>query len=433
MSPATVALAALLGPSEGAFRAYWLVIWALGGLGVLWLARHLRAPVWMACVAAIGYMFSANFTGQAEYTAYLVVMALLPWTLWRLDVALEQRRLLPAAQAGALWGLAALSGYPGLIIIGECYLAGWVLGRWICGFGPADVSASEQPSRGAKAPRGYPVPFSLTRKSGQSPGGRGVGKNLLIVALWAGVSLAAMAPAYFGFLHELRGYSDRSGAIAREGRLGPGARSEGPFQLRQPLRGHRGHAAVASALGHRPGHVEHLSLAAAAGVGTGGAVAAAAAGVSLVAGGHGTVLPGRHAGRPIARARLALRRAAADALLPPCGDVPLLLPVYHGGAGRAGRTRPGRSGRRRGDGPLETAGDRVVDHCRGRPADAGGDLLRGGLQQVGNRRRGAGRRPRVVALGGHGRPGRGGVADGKLRRPSGGGWWCSASWTPCSP
>ena len=70
-------------------------------------------------------MFSAVFVNQAEYTAYLVVMALLPWTIWRLDVALLGRRWLPAAQAGALWGLAALSGYPAPIIIGGCYSGAW--------------------------------------------------------------------------------------------------------------------------------------------------------------------------------------------------------------------------------------------------------------------------------------------------------------------
>ena len=49
MSPLTVGLAAVLGPSECAFRIYWLVIWGLGGLGVLLFARHLRArPGWPA-------------------------------------------------------------------------------------------------------------------------------------------------------------------------------------------------------------------------------------------------------------------------------------------------------------------------------------------------------------------------------------------------
>jgi hypothetical protein len=130
-SPVTVGLAAVLGPHEWAFRIYWLMIWCLGGLGIVVLARHWHAPSWTAPVAAIGYALSAVFAGQTEYTAYLVVMAAVPWTLWRLEVAIDSQRMLPGFQAGAIWGLAALSGYPSLIIIGYCYLAAWSWGE--CG------------------------------------------------------------------------------------------------------------------------------------------------------------------------------------------------------------------------------------------------------------------------------------------------------------
>jgi hypothetical protein len=183
LSPVTVGVAALLGPNERAFCAYWLMIWGGAGLGVLLLARHYRAPRWLACAAAIGTMFSAVFTGEAEYTAYLVVMAVLPWTLWRLEAALETRRLWPAAEAGALWGAAALSGYPAMIIIGTCYLGLWMLGRMGCN---------------KKSAIGF-APW----------------KNLGIAVVFVAISVASLAPAYFGFLHELRGYSDRSGAVPR--------------------------------------------------------------------------------------------------------------------------------------------------------------------------------------------------------------------------
>ena len=124
LSPLVVGMAAVLGPMRRGFRVYWLSVWGLGGLGVLFLRGISLRPAWLGCVAAIAYMFSAVFTNQAEFTAYLVVMSALPWTLWRLDVALAQHRLLPAAQAGAIWGLAALSGYPAHTIIGSCWLAG---------------------------------------------------------------------------------------------------------------------------------------------------------------------------------------------------------------------------------------------------------------------------------------------------------------------
>ena len=100
LSPVTVGLAAALGSHEWAFRVYWLTIWSLGGLGALVLARHWNAPPWAAVATAIGYAFSAVFTGQAEYTAYLVVMAAIPWTLWRLEVAIASQRMAPVARRG---------------------------------------------------------------------------------------------------------------------------------------------------------------------------------------------------------------------------------------------------------------------------------------------------------------------------------------------
>jgi hypothetical protein len=194
LSPMTVGIAALLGPSECGFRIYWLIIWGLGGLGVVCLARHLRAPPWAAAVTAIGYMFSAAFVNQAEYTAYLVAMSLLPWTLWRLDVALTQWRFLPAAQAGALWGLAALSGYPALVIIGGCWLGGWAGGRLL-------VSPLLVPTEGW---------------SGEGTGIAGFPKTLLALALCGVVALVVLSPAYLGFFYELRGYSDRGGELPRD-------------------------------------------------------------------------------------------------------------------------------------------------------------------------------------------------------------------------
>ncbi len=148
-SPFTVGMAALLGPHERAFCVYWLLIWAAGGLGTLVLARHYRAPLWMACTASIGYMFSSVFTGEAEYTTYLTVMAALPWTLWRLEVALKSQRWFPAVEAGAIWGLTALSGYPAMIIAGYCYLGLWLLGRLWFSSGAAMKTAPSKPSHGS--------------------------------------------------------------------------------------------------------------------------------------------------------------------------------------------------------------------------------------------------------------------------------------------
>ena len=187
LSPMTVGMAALLGPSERAFYAYWLFIWGLGGLGMLALARHYRAPRWTACVASIGYMFSSVFTSQLEYLAYLTVMSLLPWTLWRLEAAMDTRRLRPALEAGAIWGLTALSGYPAMFIIGEFYLGLWVLGRLLF------------------------CPLAHWKRVRA-----GLLNHLYLFAVFCIVSLIVLCPAYVGFLHELRGYSDRSGAVPRD-------------------------------------------------------------------------------------------------------------------------------------------------------------------------------------------------------------------------
>ena len=192
LSPLTVGMAAITGPSEFGFRCYWLLIWALGGLGMLCLARHLEAPLWAGFVAAIGYMFSGIYTGHAEHTTFLFVMSLLPWTLWRLDAAILTRRLRPAAEGGAFWGLAAMSGYPGLFFIGNCYLALWTLAR-VLESGHLDRS----------------VPGRRLRSQ----------KTILVIAVFLLVTAVVLAPVYVGFVCETRGYSDRSGPRSG-GRIG---------------------------------------------------------------------------------------------------------------------------------------------------------------------------------------------------------------------
>lgn len=189
LSPLTVGMAAITGPSEFGFRCYWLLIWALGGLGMLFLARHLGAPLWAGFVAAIGYMFSGIYTGHAEHTTFLFVMSLLPWTLWRLDAAILTRRLFPAAQGGAFWGLAAMSGYPGLFFIGSCYLALWTLAR-VLQSGHLDRSLP------GRRPRSQ--------------------ETILVLAVFLLVTAVVLAPVYVGFVCETRGYSDRSGPLPRE-------------------------------------------------------------------------------------------------------------------------------------------------------------------------------------------------------------------------
>jgi hypothetical protein len=204
MSPLCIAAGAILGPSERAFCFYWLGLWGLAGIGVLLFARQLGAPASVGCMAAIGAMFSANFTGQAEYTTYLTVMAALPWVLWRLEVALGQWRLRPAIEAGAIWGLTALSGYPAMIIVGNCYIGLWVLGRLL--WPDAGAASSQTPS-----PLSAPQPNRHTLK------------GILFFSVFVVISSIILLPAYWGFLHELRGYSDRGGGLSRSEAVDSGA------------------------------------------------------------------------------------------------------------------------------------------------------------------------------------------------------------------
>src|SRR5438034_5087144 len=57
-SPLTVALGLLTGGGSLAFRVYWLVVWSMGGLGIIFLARQLGSPWWGALAGALSFAFS---------------------------------------------------------------------------------------------------------------------------------------------------------------------------------------------------------------------------------------------------------------------------------------------------------------------------------------------------------------------------------------
>ena len=130
-SPIVNAFGLILGGSSWSFIVYWLVHWALGGAGIMRLGRQFGAPAWGACVVALGYMFSGLYTGHAQHTTFVAGFSWLPWIIWRLDLALERRSFRHAAEAGALWGLAALAGHPSITILTGCFAALWAFGRVI--------------------------------------------------------------------------------------------------------------------------------------------------------------------------------------------------------------------------------------------------------------------------------------------------------------
>src|SRR5438445_13824324 len=102
-SPIAIIAGAIGGGNSTAFRIYWLFIWVLGPLGLLLLARHLEAPRWGAFLVALGYAFCGFYTAHAEHTTVLYSFSLVPWFLWRFDVALTSLRFTPAIQSGGLW------------------------------------------------------------------------------------------------------------------------------------------------------------------------------------------------------------------------------------------------------------------------------------------------------------------------------------------
>jgi hypothetical protein len=199
LSPLVVAMGALTGGTSLGFRWYWLSVWFLSGLGLLTLGRYLGAPVWGAMVVALGFLFSGFLIGHAEHTAWLQSVAWLSFVIWRLDVALSSRRSGPAFEAGALWGLSGLAGYPGLMALTGGYALLWALGRWAC------------PDSG--------------RRCGFTEGDRSirldtVARSLAIVVL---VSIVVVSPTYVGFLTEGRGFSDRAEPLPRDVAVGSNA------------------------------------------------------------------------------------------------------------------------------------------------------------------------------------------------------------------
>lgn len=189
-SPIAIIIGVIGGGTSAAFRAYWLLIWLLGPLGLLLLARHLNAPPWGAVSVALGYAFCGFYTAHAEHTTVLYSFSFIPWFIWRFDAALASLRFKPAAQAGALWGLSALGGYPAIVILSGGMLFLWGLGR--CLGGNSEVGMLHQ------RPLWTRLRFTFFA---------------LVIVLCVGSIV--LAPTYMAFFKEGLGYTERAGAMPR--------------------------------------------------------------------------------------------------------------------------------------------------------------------------------------------------------------------------
>jgi hypothetical protein len=218
-SPVVVAFGLLFGGTRLAYELYWLAIWLFGGLGVLALARHLGAPPWGGFLSAVAFAFSGFYTGNAQNAAMLYSFSFLPWLVWRVDVSISEpvkgcaldfpaeslagdqylrprfARLGPlrgpalrsAVEAGALFGLSGLGGYPALVFLNGCFVLLWSVGRAVW---------SEEPRNAAAA-------YLLTR----------VATVHVVIVL---VGAAVMSPTYVPFFIEGPDVSDRAGPMKRD-------------------------------------------------------------------------------------------------------------------------------------------------------------------------------------------------------------------------
>lgn len=211
-SPVNLGIGLLTGGTSLGFRVYWLLVWSLGGFGILMLARQLKAPAWGGAVVAIGFLFNGSYTGNAQHTSCIVALSFLPLIIWRLDHALVSRSLRSAAEAGALWGLSALSAYPALTIITGFFCVLWTAGRLAFLEDPRSVSSASE----------LPGAQSVIRAQ--------FGLGVATLAIFSVVGLAILSPTYFAFFSEGVGTTARSGPLSREiavlsNALDPGALS----------------------------------------------------------------------------------------------------------------------------------------------------------------------------------------------------------------
>jgi len=209
-SPLVILSGLVGGPKLGGFLLYWLGSWLLGGVGVLVLARALGAPPWLRLVGAVAFVSCGFFTGHGQHSPFVLAYATLPWFVWSLDRAVAGRSFVAALQAGAIWGLTGLSGYPGMVIAHGLYGGAWALGRALFGgWGGARAPAEPADRRPTASRRALLVRLPL------------LGAVVLAAAV------VVMAPTYVSFFVDGKEFTSRVAPLSRywvveRGALTPG-------------------------------------------------------------------------------------------------------------------------------------------------------------------------------------------------------------------
>ncbi len=187
-NPLVLVLAWLFGPSLLGFVAYWFFIWLVFGVGLLALARHWRIPAAGGFVVALGLTFSGFFLGHAQHTPIVFSWAFIPSILWRIEVAQVRASWRPAAQAGVLFGLSALGGYPAVLLTNGLFLAGWIAMR---AFVREDAT---------------PAPEAWSRR---------LAVTATIAAVVFSIAVVIALPTFLHFFHEGRPFTNRISSLPR--------------------------------------------------------------------------------------------------------------------------------------------------------------------------------------------------------------------------
>lgn len=196
-SPLSFFFGLITGGTTAGFRYYWLLMWWIGGFGVMMLGKHLKATAWGAAIVALGYLFSGIYISNAEHTSFVIGFSFIPLIIWRLDVSLSSERIVPALQAGAIWGLSALSAYVAFTILTGLCCGLWVLGR---------ILFKERFTLQNRRVESY----DLT--GNKQPSFRFAFISLFLILIIGGLVLS---PTYFSYLYENDGTSNR-GVLSRE-------------------------------------------------------------------------------------------------------------------------------------------------------------------------------------------------------------------------
>jgi hypothetical protein len=211
-SPLNVITGFLMGGSTTAFIGYWLLIWALGAVGMVMLGKRIKAPWWGAAAVALGFSFSGLYTGHAEHTSWIVAFSAMPWIIWRFEAALQTGKLQPGIEAGAIWGLSALGGYPGHAMLTGGFVGLWALGRWL--FRESNEGLQNEIAQEIAQDEESTTP-QIKR-----PTLRG---SILNLALFLVIGLIVLAPTYLSFFYEGKGAHSRVGTVDRSAAVTEGA------------------------------------------------------------------------------------------------------------------------------------------------------------------------------------------------------------------